>query len=352
MRSAVLIVFLGILAIAVSGCPQTPPLFPTPAAPGACTASDLINKVRFLQIPFDPRVNSSPQPSTLAVPANIQGDLQSAFAIAPASFRAKLCDLSYIFIDPTGCADPLNCVLPDAQLARNSWGLRSYRSGDTGKYIATSAGLWRNGGSMPKLSDYEAGRLRAMLQQLHPNGANWYAAPHTPPQFVTAAPDTPAMAVLAALAHETGHVYWYDAFVPTRGGPINLNNFCGGQFYTGGAWNNIDVPAGRWIDFAQPSVIAAHTPNYTSILNSHLSQSNFAQAATTLEAMLQNQNLAGALATFSPIEDFVETYEWYVLLNASPPLSNLTILIPGRPAYNMAAGVANKPALQHKMACF
>jgi hypothetical protein len=352
MKSTILLPLLGVIPIALSGCPQPPPPGPTARALlPACSTTDLMNKVRFLQTPFDPRVDSSPQPSSLGVPANIQDDLQSAFAIAPTSFKAKLCDLTYIFIDPTGCANPLNCMLPDVQLAHDSWGLRGYRSGDSGKYVATSAGLWRNGGSAPKLSDYEVNRLEALLQQLNPNAGNWLRGPSSP-HFATAAPNTPAMAVLAALAHETGHVFWYDAFVPVRGGAIDLNNFCGGHFYTPGSWNNVDVPVGRWIDFAQPARKATHNPDYVSILNSHLSQSNFAQAGATLLSVLQSQDLASVLAAFSPHEDFVETYEWYVLLNAVPPLSNLTIQIPGLPPLDIAGAVANKPALRSKMACF
>jgi len=44
----------------------------------------------------------------------------------------------------------------------------------------------------------------------------------------------PAMSVLALLAHEFGHVYWFDSFVPNAGGPF-VNNFCwGGNFYPSG----------------------------------------------------------------------------------------------------------------------
>lgn len=354
MRSTLLILFLGIVAIAVSGCPQPPPPPPTAAGLGAaCTTTDLMNKVRFLQTPFDPRMHSSPQPSNLAVPANIQGDLQSAFAIAPLSLTNKLCDLTYIFIDPTGCPNPMNCTLPTDQLIHNSWGLRGHRPGDTGKYIATSAGLWRNGGPAPKISDYEAARLQFLLQQLNPNAQNWYTPPNTPPQFTSAAPDTPAMAVLAALAHETGHVYWYDAFVKNRGGAINLNNFCNGNFYTTGSWgHNINIPPGRWIDFGRPSGNQTHVPDYVSMLNSNLSQPTFGPAGTTLYGIFQDPDLADALATFSPDEDFVETYQWYVLLNATPALSDLTIQIPGFPPYNIAGGIANKQGVARKMGCF
>ena len=159
------------------------------------------------------------------------------------------------------------------------------------------------------------------------------------PKSRTAAPDTPQMAVLAALAHETGHVYWYDAFVKNRGGHADLNRFCSGNFYTPGSWShNIDAPPGRWIEFGDRSDNQSYNPDYVSMLASALRMSNFPQAATILYQIYQNQDLADALAAFSPDEDFVEAYQWAVLLKANPPLSSLAIQIPGSPAYDIAAG--------------
>jgi hypothetical protein len=353
MKSSALILILGIIAIAALSCTQpTPPVTAVTAQKAiACTTTDLMTKVKFLQTPFDPRRNSSPQPSNVPVPANIQNDLQNAFNIAPSILTARLCDLTYIFIDPTGCADPTRCTLPPNQLSYNSWGLRGYHGGDTtGEYIATSAALWPNGGSAPSISSYENGRLQFLLQHVNPNAANWSPGP----QITSAAPDTPQMAVLAALAHETGHVYWYDAFVKNRGGHADLNRFCSGNFYTPGSWShNIDAPPGRWIEFGDRSDNQSYNPDYVSMLASALRMSNFPQAATILYQIYQNQDLADALAAFSPDEDFVEAYQWAVLLKANPPLSSLAIQIPGSPAYDIAAGnLANQGGLRRKMNCF
>jgi hypothetical protein len=346
---SIVILFLGIVAIVVFGCgqpqTQTQTQILTPRA-ASCTTTDLLNKVHFLQIPFDPRQNSSPQPSNVPVPANIQNDLQNAFNIAPSTLTAKLCDLTYIFIDPTGCADPTNCSLPSAQLVRNSWGQRGWHGGDTtGEYIATSAALWPNGGSAPSISTYENGRLQLLL-----NAPNWSPGP----QITSAAPDTPQMAVLAALAHETGHVYWYDAFVKNRGGHADLNNFCSGNFYTPGSWShNINVPPGRWIGFGDLSDNQRYNPDYVGMLRNALQSGNFTQAGSILLQVYQNQDLADLLAAFSPDEDFVEAYQWAVLLRANPPLSNLVIQIPGSPAYDIAAGnMAKQGGLRRKMNCF
>lgn len=348
MRSKVLIPLLALVAIAASGCPQPVPP-PAPPRVAACSTTDLMNKVRFLQTPFDPRMHSSPQPSNLTVPANIQGDLQNAFAIAPQTLTDKLCDLTYIFIDPTGCSNPTNCTLPTDQVIHNSWGLRGYRPGDTGEYIATSAALWPNGGSAPNISSYENGRLQFLLQHLNQNAANWSPGP----QITSATPDTPQMAVLAALAHETGHVYWYDAFVKNRGGDVDLNNFCNGTFYTTGAWSHhINAPPGRWIDFGDLSDNQRYNPDYVGMLSTALQNGNFTQAGSMLNQIYQNQDLADALAAFSPDEDFVEAYQWDVLLNAHPPLSSLVIQIPGLSAYDIVGGMASKQGIARKMACF
>ena len=73
---SVVILFLAIVAIVVFGCGQPQTQMQTlTSRVASCTTTDLLNKVHFLQIPFDPRQNSSPQPSNVPVPANIQNDL-------------------------------------------------------------------------------------------------------------------------------------------------------------------------------------------------------------------------------------------------------------------------------------
>ena len=298
--------------------PQAPIVTgPEGPTPRACTTDYLLGKVQFLKIPFNPQVNSSPTPDTsLTVDGNFYSNLKDAFNIAQPPLKNQLCDLTYIFLDPTDCAQAKTCMLSDDKLATHSWGLRGYQNGDTGKYIATSAGLWQNGGPAPIFSVYETRRLGVLLSNLSQNAPNW---PY-PPAYVWN-PDTSAMTVLAALAHELGHVYWYDAFVSQRGGQVDkIDTFCKGKnkhskFYSPGSWRNmiyLPLPPGkRWIDFGEVRNI--HYPDYLTYLKSDLDSANFIQSAEDIHSILQAPNLVSVLAAFSPDEDFVETYQLKVI---------------------------------------
>jgi len=80
---------------------------------------------------------------------------------------------------------------------------------------------------------------------------------------------------------------------------------------------------------------------------------DFTQVGSILLQVYQNQDLADLLAAFSPDENFVEAYQWAVLLRANPPLSSLVIQIPGSPAYDIAAGnMAKQGGLRRRMNCF
>ena len=86
------------------------------------------------------------------------------------------------------------------------------------------------------------------------------------------------MTVLAVLVHETGHVLWFDVFVPEPGGPFNAANFCSGKFYARTVWPNIAVPSSRWINFGERLANQPRKPDYAGIRQSHLSRANFTQA--------------------------------------------------------------------------
>jgi hypothetical protein len=89
------------------------------------------------------------------------------------------------------------------------------------------------------------------------------------------------------------------------------------------------------------------------MLRNALQSGNFTLAGSILLQAYQNQDLADFLAAFSPDEDFVEAYQWAVLLRANPPLSSLIIQIPGFSSYDIAAGnIAKQGGLGRKMNCF
>jgi hypothetical protein len=350
---------LTLVVAAACGPPSTEvPVVGTPAPMAqtcdhSSTGNDFVSAKVFLLSPaFDPKSGAAPGPSEIVrhvLPTDpYWNDLAAAFDIAPDFFKDKLCSLDGIFVAQNTCA-PTGCTADDA--IDRSWGFRQQISPPK-RYIAASAALWKNG-SAPVFTAYKNLRLRAALTRLHANGRNWLdLAGSQPPQFTSASPDTAAMSVLAVLTHETGHVLWFDAFVSQPGGSFDAANFCGGRFYARAVWPDIAVPSGRWVDFGQQLPAQPRKPDYAGTLQSHLSRANFRQASGGLRSMFHDTEAAGALATFSPIEDFVEAYEWRVLLSAKPPLTDLTIQIPSYPPYDLVSGIAQKPGLRRKIACF
>ncbi|MBV9199379.1 MAG: hypothetical protein JOY83_06500 [Alphaproteobacteria bacterium] len=357
------LIFAGLICLIIGACEpvstqapvtEAPPQAPVPrTCDHNSTGHDFVSTKVFLLSPaFDPKSGAAPGPSEIVrnvAPTDpYWNDLTAAFDRAPDFFRDKLCSLDGIFVVQNACAST-GCTVNDA--IDHSWGFRQQISPPK-RYIATSAALWENG-SAPNFSTYKNLRLRAVLARLHGNGLSWFKLPRLQsPQFVSSSPDTAAMTMLAVLAHETGHVLWFDAFVNPPGGPFNADNFCGGKFYARAVWPKIAVPSGRWVGFGEQLANQPRKPNYAGTLQSHLSRANFLQARGGLRSMFHDREAAGALATFSPIEDFVEAYEWHVLLSAKPPLTDLTIQIPGFPPYDLVGGIANKAGLKRKMACF
>jgi len=370
-----------IFALALSSCapPAAPPPAPAPPEGGpalriaqVCLNGGLAN-VPFLAVPFDPTLNTTPQPdTTIPINADIQSDLTGAFNSAPA-LQPKLCGLDGIFIDPTGCArpspgssyDPNTCTLTDDQIADQSWGLRIFKSGpDFGKrYIAISLGLWNNGsgsqwscqGSQtvcaPPFITYQTRLLRALLPRIQANAKNWTSQL---PEFVSASPNTGVVTVLTALAHEFGHVDWYGAFVTTPGQDANQNNSCkGSTFYSQNSPWSGTPPPNRWIAFGK-------TRDHDSMLNALITQlrlGHFPKAGDELYKIFTHKSWVDAIAAISPDEDFVETEQFLILTDpsSSSKLQHLVIQIYGTqtyPQYDLVSDIQNKPELKRKMNCF
>jgi len=362
MKPSALILTATIAALALFACAPTTPTIVSalaPATTSACTGSAL-NQVPFLQSGFDPKSNSTPQPDAAAIPADVWTDLQKAFSIAPPTFQQQLCNLNGIFINPAGCTrsnpndpnspyDPTMCKLSPIAIGNNSWGMRQYdpNSGAIlGRYVALSLGLWNNSVPpgwtcsgrtycAPPFQTYQTGIVQALLMSLAPT------VPINATKLPTISPSTtaPEMSVLATLAHEYGHVFWYDTFVPMKGGgpaapaapPV-----CG-QFYTAATapWQYpVSVPPGRWLTFGQ---IREQSPLNSTILNfpGFYTANLPGLAGDNLNRLFNGGWWASTLAAFSPDEDFVETFELTVLAAAKPAgaaqplLQSMVINIPG-----------------------
>ena len=135
------------------------------------------------------------------------------------------------------------------------------------------------------------------------------------------------MTVLAALAHEFGHVLWYDTFRPTRGGPFDFLTFCRGSFFDN-SWQRVNPPP-TWRNFGEVQDLHHIYDPAIADLALAIGRAKSKQAAQLLDQIYRPRapwpSLFGA---FSPDEDFVETFKLYVLTTAKPsPLVSLQINI-------------------------
>jgi hypothetical protein len=354
---------IGFVALVGFACAPTPP--PPPPMAQVC-ADGVLNPVPFLKVPFYPKEPFDQRPEADSAPVNpdIQSDLAAAFQAAPPFFKAQLCNLHGIYIDPTGCSgyDPSSCgSLSDTDIADNSWGFRN-----TAKegFIAISLGLWKNNPCegakkvcAAPLQTYETRRLLALLDRTAEKDLRSLSAESRRPRLnlpsYAISPDAPRLTVLAALAHELGHVLWWQIFVPqTRTGFMDSSTFCNGNFYPSGSWQGtpVDLPSHHWLGFGE---IRLQPKNSEVLQLSHfLRSADYSQAFEVLHRIYANGQWASALAAFSPDEDFVETFELFVLMNAGLRQAAITTYGRARRSDNVVRDVTVSPPLQAKLQCF
>lgn len=315
------------------------------AIPGTASAQplgpcDFAAKVHFLApgVPYDPR-SLAPPPQGAPVGQPYAGDLSRAFAIAPAAFQARLCGLDGVFIDPTACGAIQECI-------GHAWGLRVRNpAAGQGRYIGIPAALWAG---RPVYSEFANHILHALI----PLNSAVYSRGNPDA-------DTFAMTVLAALAHEYGHVRWYDIIDPGRVGARSIRAFCGGHFFS--SWASVSTQP-DWRELLTYSHRQTHRPPDHHRTGGHVAQIDAALGTPLVAGDLLDQIYepsapwADFFAAISPDEDFVETYKFKVLTSASPPLTSLPIAIPGTRGMhheNVPADYLNgrKPELARKLGC-
>lgn len=389
----------GFFILALFACVPPPPPQGGVAGPpmrgaAVCSLSTFLGKVVYLQqttppfsLPDSGFANQppvDPKPMTNSI---IIQDLTQAFNAAPDFFKNQLCSVSLmkIYIDRTGCSsyDPSTCTVTPGEAL---WAFRAFDATghSAGEFIGTWLGLWKQG-HVPVLSKFETARLQNLL--------NWTSINPPAPAADFANPDTSAMTTLAVLAHEVGHIFWYDAFVVQANGDPNpggkdpdFSHFCHGTFYTpgatpGGSWlAPPTISTTRWVSFGDPRNYHKTDDIDLTKLIADLNKSvrNYPRAGDLLHAIYSGQQLDGtntqngrwasALAAFSTDEDFVETFQLYVLMHAltqpqvSAPLQNLRLIIYGSQknvaghvvpyADDVPANLSNKPELIRKSNCF
>jgi hypothetical protein len=335
-----LILAAGILAVACSACVQAPP--PPPIAgyvAGATCATDVppqpfLTHVKFLSSTYDPSNNYSSAPTGIN-PAPIDPAtsryataLQNAFLLAPPSFQLRLCGLTGIYVNGPDTCNDTDCF-------NASWG---YRAKDGSTYVAITAGLWNlqcPDGSSPYIYHcFETDLLKTTV--------NWDLKKFnnfTPPQYGSAkAADNFDMTILAALAHEVGHVRWYEVLNPNKsnwGKNYDPNKLCGNSFFA--SWySGVNKPP-KWRGFGGRKQnnglpdIHLSDPQIGTIDRAKGQDPSY--ALTYLDWLYQStQPWASFFGSITPDEDFVETYKLWILTNVQAnqiqgegPLTDLPI---------------------------
>jgi hypothetical protein len=309
--------FLGCVPAAVSAASPPPPI----------TASDgraLVNcgfgdNVPMLPADFIPDVNAEPKTAGLPqAPDDVKQSLRAAFADAPPHFQNLLCHrLDGVFVTR----------------GPQSWGYRRISpTPPHQRYVALALNLWTEnaGHFIPiPLEDH----LNKVFDALPP----WAASPARP-SYQAAAPFDPSRTILAVLAHEYGHVYWNDVVKDNL--PFS---FCDGLLNI--AWSG-NVVLRKWTNFGDTDLndqtvgdpdelpqAGDPNDNKTKILalKTALTNHQYPLARGTIWRLLSRiRPFPSLLGAFSANEQFVETFEMYVLTQPGPgthPLTSLPLRI-------------------------
>lgn len=306
-----------ILAALCCACVLQGAVPPPPAtAKSACTGDVFGPNVQLLTLPFEPSNNlgtapTGTNPSSTPSWRMIQSDLQAAFDMTPQSVKQKLCGLAGVFITTEN----------------RSWGYRN--TSDQSKYVALSMSLWSGGSARPFNEHLTDDLLDSVM--LWPRGASW-----PKPMYLPATPNN--LTVVAQLLHELGHTLLPELLVPTPGRPDrpDLMGFCSDKFFKR-SWNPVSAFP-RWqgvtvlgTDLPLPVADqAGDNPNDNPPSGSNPAGSDITilktrqelgngrtpQASRILARLYSpRRSWPSARAALSPVEDFVETFELYVLMN-------------------------------------
>jgi hypothetical protein len=356
IRSALLFCVL-VLASIVAGC--APPPVPRVAAK-SCDISSIIHQLKpgFSPVDYgncipgrscgfqDPTQYLADPPSPAAVSA-----IQGAYGVAPASFQAALCGLYAIYIDTDTDQSKPSAWGMRERLFPNASGLGGYR-----EHIGISATLLATLDPQKPYASYEKSILLGLLQPnpsgptTHPrlrrgaatwaSGLTFTANPDPAPPSLSPSPT--AIAVLAILAHEMGHIVWFDKVVgqsiSASNGPSPVTDN-----FTPISWKALNHQHGFRTFGAVNNDAQVQRPPVVADVVRDLNDSCNSCAANDLNSIYGKQGAysaewASLFATVAPDEDFVETYKLLILTgNSGGPLQSLDLAIPatnGSSAYS------------------
>jgi hypothetical protein len=295
----------------------------SPARGSACTdpnAPPFLKNAQLLTTPYDPNPtnHNNALPSGSGTPpdqycTSLQDAYNAASKSASAPFQQQLDALTNVFIDKTAnCANQAAC-------SQNAWGFRDTATNNT--YVALPAGLWdQSTNQLPTYSQFEAYLVSALLGNIPVANLPITITPNS-------GADTQTMTVLAALAHEMGHIEWWWKYPlgPSSGGLYSFMclNSSFPKYFADITWSyyvkndpfryfGLESSGNATEDGVDKKKLKKDLGNAT-LKNADLKQ-------------IYNGKWASIFATVAPDEDFVETYKLWALTTAqNQPLTSLTI---------------------------
>jgi hypothetical protein len=237
-----------------------------------------------------------------------------------------------------------------------SWGYRNRNDGK--RYIALSTTLWS--GNPPTALALDQYENRVFGPPL-----SWTAQIDTasPPIYLPATPNNAA--ILAALAHEFGHVLWADILISPRFTPPQSGRFCSGilsQAWSGGlqfavwtAFEDRDTnPANIADDLSDPPSFGDPGPSEAKVLKMwNALQHNVARAHRILWRILAlGRPFPSLLGAFSANEQFVESFTLYTLMGATTPLTSLPLQVSPGLIRDIPATISQRKRLSKALKCF
>jgi hypothetical protein len=357
MKRTVMFLGAAMLAAIGFGCvapspPPPPPLARLAGPPPACNASYFVSKARFVTADFAPSRGAPLPPSgPLPTSPDYAGGLAAAFNAAAPDFQAVLCSLDAVYINAPHCTNWGECF-------QQSWGWRrTLPTGDIERIVALSGAFW---GSGTTYSSYE----RSLTAALLPASGITYSSPLScNASGACIGIDDLPMALVAALAHEVGHIRWYEW---ANGDPAH---YCKGKFAARSWTGTVHRPpagpnGGYWrhlVTLDRRSYLRAHhlwddrhlkPPQIDAI---DALPPGAGQNGLIYELLAPSQPWASLFGAMTPDEDFVEAYKFKVLTDpAAPhPLTSVVIGVPQAGTANIADDYAHgrKPYLKTKVSC-
>jgi hypothetical protein len=386
-----LILCAAILAVVSVGCAITPPLIgqapipivsappvimppvvpipvgtppPPPAIPGltSCDGSDTFQgKILYTVVSNFVSYPGAPLPPASSFPSGTTyvDDLVRAYCAASPDFQSELLKLDVVFVNGASCGSSPGCLA-------QSWGWWQSKPAQSqpsnpnpsGRVIALATGLWGE----KTYSNYESDVSQSVLP---PNLVTYGNVQSCSPFGVCQQVDTLTTTLLAAMAHEVGHIAWYvlvRANAPT--------DFCGGNFFRSWVPATVQAPP-PWRDLLTPGArdrirskngnkwpyIHARPPQIDAIDHPGkgdppIDKSIFLLVADSKPGV-PGAPWASPFAAMSPDEDFVETYKLKVLTTAKAPITSAEVTVANAGTANIVRDLQSggRPVLNDKLGC-